>query len=86
MTYMEALVIPDTHKLISTLQKHGFTAQQAEGIADAIKEIQTVGIATKDDVQSLREEIRNLKVSLIMWMIGIQLAYGALILAILALR
>jgi hypothetical protein len=83
---MEALVIPDTHKLISTLQKRGFTAQQAEGIADAIKEIQTVGIATKDDVQSLREEIRNLKVSLIMWMIGIQLAYGALILAILALR
>jgi hypothetical protein len=83
---MDALVIPDTHKLIASLQKRGFTAQQAEGIADAIKEVQTIGIATKDDIQTLKEEIRNLKISLIMWMIGIQLAYGALIVAVIALR
>jgi hypothetical protein len=48
--------------------------------------VQAVGIATKDDVNALREDIRNLKISLIMWMIGIQLAYGALILGMLALR
>jgi hypothetical protein len=83
---MDALVIPDTHKLIASLQKRGFTTQQAEGIADAIKEVQTIGIATKDDIQTIRDEIRNLKISLIMWMIGIQLAYGALIVAVIALR
>ena len=82
---MDAFVIRDTHKLVAKLQQRGFSAQQAEGITEAIKEIDASSLATKDDVQVVRQEIRDLKVSLIQWMIGIQLGYGALIIAVVAL-
>jgi len=83
---MDAFVIRDTHKLIAKLQQRGFSAQQAEGITDAIKEIDASSLATKDDIHVLRQELRELKVSLIQWMIGIQLGYGALIIGVLALQ
>jgi hypothetical protein len=75
---MDALVIRDTHKLIASLQKRGFSAQQAEGITEAIKEIDASALATKAD-------LRELKIDLIKWMIGVQFAYGALIIAVVAL-
>ena len=75
---MEALVIRDTHKLVANLQKRGFSAQQAEGITEALKELDASTLATKAD-------LHELKVSLIQWMIGIQIGYGALIIAVVAL-
>ena len=75
---MDAFVIRDTHKLVAKLQQRGFTAQQAEGIAEALKEIDASTLATKGDLQ-------DVKVSLIQWMIGIQLGYGAIIIAVVAL-
>ena len=75
---MDALVIRDTHKLIASLQKRGFSAQQAEGITEAIREIDASALATKAD-------LRELKIDLIKWMIGVQFAYGALIIAVVAL-
>jgi hypothetical protein len=48
LPYMEALVIRDTHKLIANLQKRGFSAQQAEGITDAIKEIDASQLLTNN--------------------------------------
>jgi hypothetical protein len=68
-TCMEALVIRDTHKLIASLQKRGFTAQQAEGITEAIKEIDASALATKAD-------LRELKIDLIKWLSGILIAHG----------
>lgn len=82
---MDGFVIRDTHKLVAKLQQRGFSTQQAEGITEAIKEIDASSLATKEDINLLRHEVRELKVSLIQWMIGIQLGYGALILAVLAL-
>lgn len=82
---MDAFVIRDTHKLIAELQQRGFTAQQAEGITDAIKQLDASSLASKDDVRVLSQEIRELKVSLIQWMIGIQIGYGALIISAVAL-
>lgn len=82
---MDAFVIRDTHKLIAELQQRGFTAQQAEGITDAIKQIDASSLVSKDDVRVLSQEIRELKVSLIQWMIGIQIGYGALIIGAVAL-
>jgi hypothetical protein len=66
---MEALVIRDTHKLIASLQKRGFSAQQAEGITEAIKEIDASALATKAD-------LRELKIDLIKWMTGVLIAHG----------
>jgi hypothetical protein len=82
---MNGFVIRDTHKLIAKLQQRGFSAQEAEGITEAIKEIDAAGLATKEDVQLLRQEIRDLKISLIQWIISIQLGYGAIIVGVLAL-
>jgi hypothetical protein len=82
---MDAFVIRDTHKLIAKLKQRGFSAQQAEGITDALKEIDATALATKEDIRVVRQEIQELKVSLIQWMIGIQLGYGALIIAVVAL-
>lgn len=75
---MDAFVIRDTHRLIAKLQQRGFSAQQAEGITEAIREIDASALATKADIQGL-------KISLIQWMIGVQIAYGALIVAVVAL-
>jgi hypothetical protein len=77
---MQALVIRDTQKLVATLQQHGFSAQQAEGITQALRELDASDLATKNDLQEL-------KVDLIKWMVGTQLAYGAIVVAVLvALR
>jgi hypothetical protein len=77
---MQALVIRDTQKLVAALQQHGFSAQQAEGITQALRELDASDLATKNDLQEL-------KVDLIKWMVGTQLAYGAIVVAVLvALR
>ena len=77
---MQALVIRDTQKLVATLQQYGFSAQQAEGITQALRELDASDLATKNDLQEL-------KVDLIKWMVGTQLAYGAIVVAVLvALR
>ena len=73
---MDAFVIRDTHKLVAKLQQRGFSAQQAEGITEALRELDATGLATKTDLQEL-------KVDLIKWMVGTQLAYGAIIVGIL---
>ena len=67
-------------KLVTTLQQHGFSAQQAEGITQALRDLDASDLATKSDLQEL-------KVDLIKWMVGTQLAYGAIVVAVLvALR
>jgi hypothetical protein len=73
---MDGFVIRDTHKLIAKLQQKGFSAQQAEGITDAIKEVDASALVTKTDLQEV-------KLDLIKWMVGTQLAYGAIIIAVL---
>lgn len=72
---MDAILIRDTHKLVGKLLQCGFSAQQAEGIAEALGDLDA-RIATKTDLQEL-------KVDLIKWMIGTHLAYGALIIGVL---
>jgi hypothetical protein len=73
---MDAFIIRDTHKLIGKLQQRGFSAQQAEGITEALRDLEATGLATKADLQ-------DLKVELIKWMVGTQLAYGAIIVGVL---
>jgi hypothetical protein len=64
-----AIAITDTHKLISKLQQRGFSAQQAEGITEALRELDASGLATKADLQ-------NLKIDLIKWITGVLLVHG----------
>ena len=73
---MDGFVIRDTHKLIAKLQDRGFSAKQAEGITDAIKEIDASELATKNDIVLLRQDLRELKFSLIQWMLASRSATG----------
>lgn len=77
LPYMDALVIRDTHKLVGKLQQRGFSAQQAEGIAEALRDLDGSALASKVD-------LHHLKVDLIKWMVGTHLAYTAIIIGVLA--
>jgi hypothetical protein len=83
-------IIFDTHKAVSMLQKRGLSKDAAEGITDLVKDVTENNLVTKGDLEVLGAEVQkqmhDLKVSLIQWMVGIQLGYGALIVAVLALQ
>ena len=74
-----ATIAFDTHKVITLLENRGFTKQQAEALISAAQDIDISTVATKTDLQ-------DLKLDLIKWMIGTQLAYGAIIIAIMLTR
>jgi hypothetical protein len=86
---MDGFVIRDTHKLIAKLQQRGFSAQQAEGITEAIKEIDASGLIStadlKDAVQTLELAMREQSLSIIKWTAGALLAQGALVVALIEL-
>ena len=88
---MATALLTDTYKAIMLLQKKSFSEPQAEGIVEVVKQIDISYLATKDDVkdlkQELTEEMHKLKIDLIKWVVGTQLAYGAIVISILvALR
>ena len=82
---MDGFVIRDTHKLIAKLQQRGFSAQQAEGITEAIKEIDAVDLATKADVQQLKVDFEKALHRQTWGLVGVIFAQGAFIIAVLGL-
>ena len=75
-----ATLVKDRHKLIQHLQAKGFTLDQAEGFADAIGDLDVSDLATKEFVHA---EVANLKSTIVMWFIGLEVATTALIVAVL---
>jgi hypothetical protein len=71
---MQTLVI-DTYKVVTRLQQKGFTKDQAEALVTAAQEIDLSALATKND-------LKDLKLDMIKWMVGTQLAYAAIIVAV----
>ncbi len=43
----------DTYRVAKSLQASGFTPEQAEGLIDAIREIDTTQVATKADLREM---------------------------------
>ena len=74
-----ATLIIDTNGIVKKLEQRGFSRTQAEGITEALKELDTSALATKID---LKNELKNLELRLIRWMTGMLLAQGALIVAL----
>lgn len=66
--------IVDTHRLFSDLKQRGFTDQQAEGVAEAIADIDLSHLVTKADLQA---ELRQLEIRMIKWMIPLLLGQTA---------
>ena len=69
---MQTLVI-DTNGIVKKLEQRGFSRAQAEGITDALKELDTSNLATKAD---LKNEIRNLELRLYKYFGAILIAHG----------
>jgi hypothetical protein len=82
---MQTLVV-DTNGIVKKLEQRGFSRTQAEGITDALKELDTSNLVTKSDlkdaVQSLEITIAKTTTTLIIWMAGALLAQGALVVAL----
>jgi formiminotetrahydrofolate cyclodeaminase len=83
---MQTLVI-DTNSIVKKLEQRGFSRTQAEGITDALKELDASPLASKADlkdaVQTLEIAIARSNTNLIIWMTGALLAQGALVVALL---
>ena len=76
----------DTNGIVKKLEQRGFSRTQAEGIAEALKELDTSTLATKTDlkdaVKTLEIAMRDQAITIIKWMTGILIAQGALIVAL----
>lgn len=68
-------VILDTHRLMQQLEKHGFSAEQAEGVKIALQEINLEHLAKKSD-------LRDLENRLLKWIIPLMVAQTELFAAI----
>jgi hypothetical protein len=71
---MQTLVI-DTNGIVKKLEQRGFSRTQAEGITEALKELDISTLATKSD-------LKDLELRLVKWIAGMLIAQGALIVAL----
>jgi hypothetical protein len=62
----------DTNGIIKKLEQRGFSRAQAEGITEALKELDVSTLATKSD-------LKDLELRLVKWIAGMLIAQGALI-------
>jgi hypothetical protein len=76
---MQTLVI-DTNNIVKKLEQRGFSRSQAEGITDALKELDTSNLVTKADLEIA---LANQTITLVKWITGALLAQGALVVALL---
>ena len=66
--YMQTFVV-DSNGMVKKLEQQGFSRAQAEGITEALKELDTSSLATKGDLKDL--ELRLYK-----YLGGILIAHG----------
>lgn len=83
---MQTLVI-DTNGIVKKLEARGFSRTQAEGITEALRELDTSSLATKADLKDLRRDIEiamsKQTVQLLTWITGMLLAQAALVVSLL---
>ena len=78
---MQTLVV-DTNGVVKKLEQRGFSRAQAEGIAEALQELDTSNLVTKAD---LKDALRGLEVRLYKFMFAAMTAQTALIVGLMQL-
>jgi hypothetical protein len=81
---MQTLVI-DTNGIVKKLEQRGFSRTQAEGITEALKQLDTTLVSKSDlddAVKTLQVAMRDQAIGMIKWVTGILLAQAALIVAL----
>jgi len=69
---MQTLVI-DTNGIVKKLEQRGFSRTQAEGVTEALKELDVSMLATKADLQN---GLRDFEVRLYKFLAGVLIAHG----------
>ncbi len=79
----------DTHRFVKRLTESGFTERQAETLAEEHIAFLNANLATKADIEALRQEtkatIEAVKADLLKWLFGALIAQGGLIVALVKL-
>jgi hypothetical protein len=76
---MQTLVI-DTNGIVKKLEQRGFSRTQAEGITEALKELDISPLATKSDLElALAKQSAKIITTIVTWTTGALLAQGALV-------
>jgi hypothetical protein len=63
----------DTLKFVKTLKSSGMSEEQAEAIANAVREAQETQLVTRLDLQQELEPVRK-ELLLVKWMVGLVIA------------
>ena len=71
-SHMQTLVI-DTNGIAKKLEQRGFSRSQAEGITEALKELDVSTLATKADI---RDGLREFEVRFYKFLAGVLVAHG----------
>jgi len=93
---MSEAIAFDTHRFVKRLTESGFTEKQAETLADEHVSLLNSNLATKADIEALRQETRAeiakvevrmeaIKSDLLKWLFGALIAQGGLIVALVKL-
>ena len=86
---MSEAIAFDTHRFVKRLTESGFTEKQAETLAEEHVALLNGNLATKADIEGLRQETRAaieaVKADLPKWLIGALIAQGSLIVALVKL-
>ena len=86
---MSQAIAFDTHRFVKRLTENGFTEQQAETLAEEHVALLNSNLATKADIEALRQatkaDIESVKADLLKWLFGALIAQGGLIVALVKL-
>ena len=89
---MSEAIAFDTHRFVKRLTDCGFTEQQAETLADEHVALLNANLATKTDIAEIKADIARVETrmeairsDLMKWMIGLMIAQGGLIVALVKL-
>jgi hypothetical protein len=72
-------LVTDTNGIVKKLEARGFSRTQAEGITEALKDLDVSTLATRADLELALE---RQTIALIKWMVGLLLAQGAVVVAL----
>lgn len=82
-TMSDTSVLPiDTHKVIVRLVNAGASEEMAQAIVDMQVALVNTTLATKKDIEILRNEILASKLSVVLWVVGLNVALLSLVLAV----
>lgn len=63
----------DTHDFIKHLMQSGIPEEHAEAIAGGLSKVDLEGVATREDIQEIRQRLAELKTELLMWIVPLLL-------------